>query len=748
MYSERKVRDRLALAADELGFTPEYHTPAEIDEFEARLQREGKYLYDDFGKPSGTQNLSADDVHWMLNEQALVLCDAAYFLTRYAYLRDEEGVVRRFEFRVPQRIYFDIICDLEERDAAIEIQILKARQLGMSVFTELLIAHRSIFSRGVTAIIGSADQTKTSEMSRMMLLAYDMLPVWLRPEATSRVESDRGKLLFGHMASGVSFQHGSQKFGIGTGSTPTIYHLSEVALYGDAAVMLIDEGLWKAVHASTNVFGALESTGRGDKGWWAETWYYSKAHWPRCRMFPMFLPWFCGVDIYPKPAWLRVRPIPDGWRPNADTRLHVSKSELYVASAPLLRRHLLAERERRGLPPPPDGRWRMPREQQYYWEVVHEEAKAKGVESSFLQEMAGDDQEALQRGVESVFGHETIEVIDSKRKRSYTAYGLSGQSIEDGHEPPTEDIDYAAERLPVRFASPRGETYRWELIPLKFDTPLRETEPDDAIGKLFVFHPPTRGVAYSIGVDTSEGKGQDNFVVSVWTYGSRGQTDVQVAEFASPYVNHVEAFAFVLAIAAYYGQYMEQGVTRWRQPYVSVEQVAAVGDTCQLQMARMGYNNFHRMSRYDSTLRRTMKQKSSTAGKRGWFTWGWSRPILTTNFVHSAQNGWAEINSPWLIEEMKQFEVHVTASGKERLEHEDGGHDDRIFAAAMAIFCPHDTDALADRSKKRMVEGASLPRLDTSPYQANVVPAAALRQRRTLTLDDLWEERANSRWSR
>jgi hypothetical protein len=115
----------------------------------------------------------------------------------------------------------------------------------------------------------------------MMFLCYDMLPVWLRPQHTSRVESDRGKILFGDTVSGISFQHGSQKFGIGTGTTPNIYHLSEVALYGEAAQMLIDEGLWKAVHASDRVFGVLESTGRGDKGWWADTWRYSKKNWPR-----------------------------------------------------------------------------------------------------------------------------------------------------------------------------------------------------------------------------------------------------------------------------------------------------------------------------------------------------------------------------------------------------------------------------------------------------------------------------------
>jgi len=735
MYAQSKVAERLDDVRATLGFTPEYKSVDEVIAFEAYLHRTGKYLYDESGNPRATQSLDAADAHWMQNEQALVMCDAAYFLTRYAFLRSEEGVVQRFQFRVPQRIYFDVIGDLEEQNAAVEIQILKARQLGMSIFSELLITHRSCFAYGVTSVIGSADESKTSEMSRMMLLCYDMLPCWLRPTHTSRVESARGKLLFGSMASGVTFQHGSQKFGIGTGSTPTIYHLSEVALYGDAAVMLIDEGLWKAVHASPAVFGILESTGRSNQGWWADTWYYSKSNWPRCRMYPMFLPWYCGIDIYPKPAWMAIRPIPDGWVPERDTRLHIAKAELYVRSTPLLEKHLTAEFVRRGWPLR-NGRWSMPREQQWFWEVNHKEAKKKNIESSFLQEMAGDDEEALQRSTESVFGHETIAEIDTRRVTDYRAYGLSGQSIEDAHEPPPEDIDYAAERIPVRFSSLKGETYRWDLVPLRFPAPLRETDPEDAIGKLFVFHPPRPGVSYSIGVDTSEGKGQDSTVISVWSVGTAGSVDIQCAEFASPYVNHVEAFSFVLCIAAYYGQFMDQGMTRWRQPYVSIEQVAAVGDTCQVQMQKMGYHNFHRMSRYDSSLQRIARSKK-TGGKRGWYTYGWSRPLLTGNFVHCAQNGWAEINSPWLIEEMKRFEVHVTSTGKEKLEHEEGAHDDRIFASAMAIFCPHDTDTLASRSKKRISESSSLPAIDFDDYRGQVVSSTQMRDRNIVTLDDI-----------
>lgn len=733
MYAKTRIRERIAEAEREFAVTLEYHTISEVDSFEDHLVRNGMYIYDQNGRPEGTQALTDFERDWILNEQVLCMCDAEYALTRYCFVNSEEGVIDRFTFRVPQKILYDIISDLESNLSAIEIIILKARQLGVSTLVELLIALRIIFGYGVNATIASADQTKTGLMAKMLILVYDMMPVWLKPRATRRVESDRGMLVFGASRTGVYFQHGSQKTGISRGTTPTIYHISEVASIINAA-QLIDASLLKAVHASPSVFGCLESTGEGDKGWFPDTWRFSKANWihKRSRLCPLFLPWFCGVDIYPKPTWLHMRPVPDDWLPNADTRRHVAKGELYVRSQPLLEKYLIAEQQRRGEFKPPF--WRMPRYQQWFWEVEHEQAKERGYESLFLQEMAGDDEEALQRSSESVFGHEAIEVLDTQRKREYRVFGMSGQSIEATHEPPTEDIDYSVERQIVRFTNPRAETYRWELIPLREDLAIRENDADDATGKLFVFHEPRPGVSYAIGVDTANGIGRDQTVISVWTVADGGNPDIQVAEFSSRYVNHVEAFAFVLPIAAYYKRFMMPGETRWKEPYLAIEQVQAVGDTCQHQLKKMGYSNFHRMTRYDGK-----RVSKANAVKQGWYTFGWSRPILTGNFVNAVKNNWAQINSPWLLEEMKSFESHVTATGRRKMEHEDGANDDRIFAAAMAIFCPHDMDTLAERSAKRNVESySSLPPVDIAPYGGHIITARDRSvDRRALSLEDL-----------
>jgi hypothetical protein len=150
----------------------------------------------------------------------------------------------------------------------------------------------------------------------------------------------------------------------------------------------------------------------------------------------------------------------------------------------------------------------------------------------------------------------------------------------------------------------------------------------------------------------------------------------------------------------------------YRNPYIAIEQIAAVGDTCQLQMRKMGISRFHKMTRYDS---KPQKMRKKDAHKEGWYTYGWSRAMLTDSFVILVQNKWYKINSPFTIYEADHWEVHFTAGGeKEKFEHQADCTDDGLFANAMAAFCPNDTRSLAERTAKqfRGEQGQKPPRLD------------------------------------
>ena len=581
-----------------------------------------------------------------------------------------------------------------------------------STETEGFICHRVCLHYGTNATIASYDQAKTAEMAKMMFLAYDMMPWWMIPLHTRRVESDRGMLMFGGQRSGVLFQHGTQTSGISQGTTPTVYHLSEVAYYPDCR-QLIEIGLYKAVHPSPKVFGVLESTAAGDVGWWPDKYWYYKRNWPRCRMMSLFLPWFMATDDYPNETWLRQNPVPGSWRPSAEAREMHAKARAYVGTNEVLAKVL-----------GPD--WDLTPRQVWWWETQFKEARDGGQLKDFYQEYPTDDRDSFQGSYESVFGREVIAEVDSRRARDYQTFAIIGQSVEIENEPHPDDVDYTRPRLDVKFASPRGDVYRWEFVPLLWREnwadvrDIREAEIPNGI--FMRFREPEPGYDYCVGVDTSTGVGDESTVVAVSRRArEEGEPDVQVAEFRSNMIGHVEAYPYVMAIAAYYSKYMGE-TTLARQPLVAIEQVAAVGDTVYKDMWKMGYSRFFRMTRYDTKPSRQSKSKSF---KMGWFSFSWSRPILIGNFIAAARNGWYQVNSPWTIWEMAHFETHTTGSGKTKEMHSEDSTDDGIFANAMAYFCPNDLKSLNERHSKKYVTRAGesyLPEIDLGEFEGEKIP--------------------------
>lgn len=739
MYAQSIVEERIEMAQKELGFRLEYHSPEECDDFKQRLERRHEDAYVKAKRAAqGSQDptrdmqivltrelcnpmnpkLNSDEVRWMENERALVMCDAAYFLTRYYMLLDDGGIFRRFQFRSGQKILFNCIAEMEAMRISIEILLAKARQLGMTTLVAGIMLLKTMFSHGVSSVTASADDDKTKEMVQKIFMAYDALEWWLRPLYTKRSEGAKGYLKFGSINSGVIFQHGNQTNPIAMGTTIVGYHLSEVSSYGHPE-NLIDVGLFKAVHPNPRIVGILESTCKGDTGWWNDSYWDAKKGWPKhqSRLMALFLPFCCAEDMYPNETEKRAHPIPEGWRPEPETRQMVAESEVYVQSNQVLAKVLMR-----------DGKqWRMSPEQSYYWEWNFVSAKRKGTEKSWFQEMPHTDKAAFQGSYDNVFGKDVIAEVNSRRETRYDAYGIIGQSIEERHEPNPDDVDYEEPRIIVPWNSRRG-SYQWEFVPMNWLEPEEiRRENNSHMGKLFVYRHPEPGYDYAIGVDTSNGIGRDGTAIAVSRRGrSPQEQDIQVAEFRDNRVSHVEAFAWAMSISAYYAKYMkpEYGI-RQRQPYVAIEQIAAVGDTCQLQMSNMGYNRFHQMTRYDAKPQDMRKQD---ARRRGWYTFGWSRAMLTDGFVVLVQNGWYKVNSAYTIWEMDHWEVHYTDAGKNKFEHSEDATDDGLFANAMAAFCVNDMTPMADRTAKRFTgeEGQKPPELDLGQIAGMTIPTSPI----------------------
>jgi hypothetical protein len=674
--------------------------PKILSSMAAAPDRIAKIEDDGEGEVVSMQTETGNYVVWgYASKNCAISC--AYFLTRYYYISADNRIFR-FAFRSGQRVFFRVLQELEDRGASIELQCLKARQQGISTLVEGIMTWFALFLSGSRCSIGSANDQKTYVMMGMMYTALEHIPWWLPPTQTKDKRSGAALLEFAHVGTQIVVQSGSIKGGIGQGTTSTKIHLSEVCDFTDP-VMQIEEGLFKQVHSSPEIFMVLESTGNGNTGWWADQWRRNKEkYWDgRARLLPLFLPWYMTPELYPTATWIKQFPIKAGWTPSASTRAMTAKCEAYAHSTQVISRILGKD-------------WRLPPEQQWFWEFNYEDAKERRTDKSWLRQMPCDDFEALIGENDSVFDWQTVVNIQTRRERSIEAYGMLGADMAEKHDPPPAEVSDEP-RILIPWKTPGEVRLEWVLMPLKGDP---EASNFDPLKKLLIYEHPLKAAMYSIGVDPGSGVGGDRTAITVTKTGRDAHADRQVAEFASDDISNVEVYAWVAAIAAYYGQYMED-----ETPRIIIEQRRKYGDSCYHALKLHGFRNHHKFREYD---KKTLRPKQHDNGREGWFTNAWSRPLLLGMFKYAVDGGWFEVNSKWLLAEIEGFEQRTTEQGATRMDHMQGKHDDRIFAAAMSYFTLHDLDVMAERAKKRYNADEDEPlEVDLSPWHPVVQNKAA-----------------------
>jgi hypothetical protein len=593
-----------------------------------------------------------------------------------------------FAFRSGQRVFYNILQMLDEMGVSKEIFCLKARKQGISTLVEGILSWFALFVPGSKAAIASADGQKSQIMAGMFFFAIDELPWWLESERTrDKRASDRGIIEWSHIGNQVILQSGSMRGGIGQGTTPNVIHISEASQYTNA-VKQIDEGLLKAVTSAPGNFMVIETTGDGDL-WTARFWNNCKEfYWKgMARLLPLFLPWFMTPELYPSKSWIKKYKMPKDWpnSRNQETASMTTKCEAYVASTKILR-EVLGEN------------WKLPDEQQWYWQFNYEEHKRRGLEKSWIRQMPCDDYDALLGEKEKAVGEETKDAMKRSQMNvpAIPVYGLAGDGVPEKHEPLESEIWYGTEappRLKFSWTNPGKVKFDWMLVPLK---PVPE-EKFDPLGKCLIFEEPQPGFDYSIGWDCGTGVGGDRSILSATRVGTDANADVQVAEWAFDKVSNDDIYIYGCALASFYSKYM----TNHPHPKICIEQRRKFGDR-PYSIARfgMGFRRWHIWGQgFDRKIREDKHIGKNAAV--GWFTNEWSRPMLLGAFFGAVENGWYLVRSKWLAEEIIGMGQSITAGGKTRLDHESGEHDDRVFAAAMSYFTMHRHDLMAERSKKR-----------------------------------------------
>jgi hypothetical protein len=480
MYSPAVVQHRIerALAHHVLHHPPVYHTRSEAESFSAHL----KSLWDP-EENRFTRPLFKEEILFIKNERFLCRYDFNYFISRHGWVKSREDRPVRFIPWVSQSILQDIFAQHEREGIGIELQCLKARQLGVSRLVSLAQLHRILFHSHINAILASSAPAKTSKLADMMQFTLNHLPPWLVPAYNygprEQAQHFGGEWFELDTGSSVTLQSGSQVTGIARGTTPTVIHISELAEFeygGLGPEEVIDSSLFRAVHPSARLLMILESTALGQFNWWHKKWLSSKTGWPtrRSRLRPVFLPWFVGNRklgyVYPEQGFLDRSPVPSDYNPALWAIEHARRAEDYVRSNDLLR-HYMGEN------------WQMPIEQIWFYEVERQQAINENRLNKFLQEMPSSDDEAFQSTSISVFTTETVTAHRERVRAPLGVYGLIGPDM----SPRTilfsrSHIDPNQEPLSIDYpwgAHPRS----YQLIPLRWDGYMT----DDGLDKIYIY---------------------------------------------------------------------------------------------------------------------------------------------------------------------------------------------------------------------------------------------------------------------
>lgn len=639
-----------------------YHTIPEVrravkhfDEL-ARFNNEGEWL--------GTWSRPLDEAELAFQRNEALLCkyDFLYAATRYGYILDWTKQLVLFQPNIAQCIKLDLYAELEARLIALIMQALKARQLGSSTLDELIVWHRGTFWPNTDAIVGSNDPDNSAKMFNMVERAWQHTPCWLKPKMT---KYSRGEFYeFSGVDSSISIQHGNQFKGIGRGRTPNVGHLSEIVDY-DNPGQLIDASLIRALHEHPLAFLSLESTANGRNDWWHTTWLANKENLATGmqKMYPVFLPWFVGTDIYPTEAWLRARPVPQGWQPNDATVQHAVRAAEYVERSPLVKKYLS-----------PNQPYVMPVGQMWFYEVERKWAVQKNELNIFLSEMPANDEEAFQSRSGSIF---PVEIISDRRDKSqFPRWSLcfDGDEIPERIVVPGNQM-LSTPALRIEHVD-RDKTSRWRANFTRIDDRF------DPYNKLSVWEMPSDREQYEISVDTGFGVGEDRTVIQVGRRGTPEQKDSQVAEWASAYAGAMDIWPIVLAIGRLYSSTSYDG--RYIEPRITIE-LAANGEDLQRELRKRGWRNFYVRNRYGTAAR----SENIVDPQLGWSTSHASRQRLMDHLIKVVRDELVDIRSPWLVDELADLQKSEKTY---KIEAARGSHDDRLMAFAIMSYVMYDLD--------------------------------------------------------
>src|SRR5215510_8736793 len=636
---------------------------------------------DDDGTPR--RPLTAEESDFVATCRVRVIYDFPWFAERFCWIDEEGHGLRRLSpLWESQRMVLDQLARLERARVSerspdgLLLNILKARQLGVSTLAESLVAHRLVTRTHVRALAGADVEEQAGYLFRMVLRIYDELPWFLKPDRVSfnknrelalvnacYLKTAWGKSTRGALQS-VSGMEGS-KGAIGRGQTYSCVHISELPTWENPEQL--DTALLPAIPYAPATLVLYEATAEFAGDWWHRHWLASGAG--EGRFVNVFIPWSAEPSKYSLPA-------PATWTPAPSTLAH-------------------AEKCARDSPKWYGGRTvTLSRDQLYWYETTRRFYDSKGQLYKFLKEYPADDQECFQYAGRSVFTLEQLDAIDKagslRPLKDVWAVepALEIARLRRDDEAPA---DLQAKRPVPPLAphrAPASSKIAHDVAPVPPGYGFRRLPkgqlaalPNLRHSVLAIWeYPRLRGNRrYVMSVDVSDGLGQDYSVIDIIRQPTIEEPAEQVAQYVTNQLDP-KALAFICdAIGRYYCD--SDGV----EAMAAIEtnnHGLATQDTLQLHL---GYAHFYVWEYADAA---SVERRYST--RIGWLTSPRTRPLLLASFYGAVtavdpithQPDFI-LNSPITRGELRHF---ITATTIGEAEAARGQHDDGVMAAAIGHY--------------------------------------------------------------
>jgi hypothetical protein len=225
--------------------------------------------------------LSKSETDFVIQEVERCL-DFRYYSENYHVIQSEfEGLKCLFPWWESQEILYGYVLEEQAAGRPVKLLVLKARQEGISEFSQAMLFHKTIFTEACNTLIVAQEPKQSDYIFGKSRSALSALPWWMRPEvryeeAGYQIVFDRrrdiDRMMDPGLQSRIIVESANKMSGVSVGKTIRACHLTELAEWYNPGVFSQDIN---PTMNAPDLLAIAESTAKGRTGFWYR--YYKAA---------------------------------------------------------------------------------------------------------------------------------------------------------------------------------------------------------------------------------------------------------------------------------------------------------------------------------------------------------------------------------------------------------------------------------------------------------------------------------------